>query len=430
MASSIPTSPRSSSPSPVPVIPGHFPLEVWALDILSTVQYHAADGGYHVELTCGHIPDRYARIDEVFKRIGGKWNGRKRRHLFPFDPEPIIKAIIQNGRMPEKNPLSFFPTPREVLRRMIDDSASRSDLDWIVENTHDRILEPSAGTGAIVCVLLELYPALKGRIDCIEPDPLKCNILTALGAGTVYNMRFEDWEPTPGAEYRAILMNPPFSIPGNELAYTDHIRKACRLLKDGINVFTAIAPSSFLEWRNESGKRGDFRNFIADNFTVERLDAGAFKESGTNVKTVIISGEMSKRPWRDTSTAGYADDHTFQVMAFLTNNAEHDDELLALGEALAANGIEHVADLSRHAEPQAHLNALISRASEELEHTAEILISTRPTTLHSIREEIIAHCRNRYQEVHGCFPAVATRPHPESVSVNSPTIQPELFPIG
>lgn len=360
----------------VHVVPGHREIDDYICGILSEIEYEQRDEITLARLTCGQI-ERYSEVDEILKRIGGKWAGRQKAHSFPFNPREVIAAISENGIMPAKNPLAYFPTPRAVIDKIFSDDEIGDFISYIETHTDHRILEPSAGTGAFVKYLLEKYPGLKGRIDCVEVDPLKCRVLEKLEAGEVYECAYEDWIPT--REYRAVIMNPPFSTPGNKMAYVTHITKAMDQLLGRYGMLVAIAPTGFIVNNNKPSQ--NFRNLVAETGILMHLPGGDFKESGTMTETCTITLFTSVEPqWRNQPHLNYTSFHSFTLEMFITNTAELQKRLLDLGRALL------------HGKPQEEtekeLESLIATASDRMWKESRQIISLRDEIKEGIRQDL------------------------------------------
>jgi hypothetical protein len=99
-----------------------------------------------------------------------------------------------------------------------------------------------------------------------------------------------------GQRFDIILMNPPFSAKGDRHVWVAHLRKAFSLLEvDG--ELSCIVPSGM--WEDNSLRLFvELREWLLlHGATIEAHDDGAFKESGTGVKTATI--KMSRRTARD-----------------------------------------------------------------------------------------------------------------------------------
>ena len=214
----------------------------------------------------------YLEVNEVLERLGGKWKGGKvSAHIFPFDPSPLFQAVLDTGLLPAKNPLAFFPTPEPIVKEMI---ALAGDLDNM------QVLEPSAGLGAIADTVKAMYPT--ARIDCVEVDDFRASILRAKG----YTTACDDFLQYPLPEhYEVILMNPPFSVDGDQAADITHIEHAYKLLAPGGRL-VAIASPGFT-FRTQK-RYTAFREFVEQNGGWNEVGEGAFKASGTGIKTVML----------------------------------------------------------------------------------------------------------------------------------------------
>lgn len=263
------------------------------LDVLKNVSF----SGNNVVLNSGQLERAlYSEVNSVLEHIGGQWKGGKTSaHIFPYDPRPALKVVMEQGLLPPKNPTSFYPTPNELIEKMVEDSFCDFLLRGIADGTVEgRVLDPSAGTGGIIRFLLERYPGLKGKIDAIEIDPVKVEVLRELDAGKVFTGDFMHWVPQGDSEeYRVVLMNPPFSSNGHRALYVDHIRHACEIVatQDHIAFVSAIAPTGFLH-NNDTAERR-FRDLAYTYGTVELNGTGLFKSVGTNINTVVINMEIN-----------------------------------------------------------------------------------------------------------------------------------------
>jgi hypothetical protein len=366
--------PSTSEPALPHVQLGARTLPAWLPAILAGVTVTGDQSGHWAKLNCGQLaPDDYKLVNDTLQRIGGKWKGSRKAHHFAFDPAGVIQAVAESGLMPEKNPLAFFPTPRSLLKNILSWDTVQGYLRFIEANPDLRILEPSAGTGAIVNALLEDFPGLRGRIDCVEPDPIKCHLLRQLNAGQVFNSYFENWEPD--ARYHAVLMNPPFSTPEEQDAYITHIRKAASLLADvPSKLLVAIAPSNCLS--RDSARHREFRNFAGSCLEVEVLEPGVFKDSGTNIETAILYGFPGDL-WRQCPYQDYPDWHTFQFFLWVDNSSPLLKQLEALTDAI---------DKPSDADLDVFIRAAISDLDQECPNGSRVI--TTPAVMVNLRQEL------------------------------------------
>ncbi len=242
------------------------------------------------------LPDAlYAEVHEIFVRLGGKWKGGKTQaHLFPNDPRPLIAEVIASGIMPPRNPTAFFPTPPELIGRIMASP--------LLEKVEDgaRILEPSAGSGALAEALRAYFAQRDVTIECCELHPLNRRILQAKGFSLVPEADFLAYRPAQ--KFHLIVMNPPFTIERNVFAYIDHIEHAWELLEDD-GVLIAIAPLGFT-FRSDR-RSYDFLSHVLTYGYFEKNPPGSFKASSTMVETVTIHLQKEDVSWRARPHLGY-----------------------------------------------------------------------------------------------------------------------------
>ena len=167
----------------------------------------------------------------------------------------------------------YYPTPPAVVSLMIE-AVGNSSLLW----SEVRILEPSAGSGNI-CDALVGQDVDPDRITTFERNVTLSGILKRKG----YNVAGGDFMAEAGRDlYDVILMNPPFERQQD----IDHVVRAWQVLaEDGILV--AIMSPAY-QFRSDK-KSAAFREFLsAQSESEDILPAGSFKQSGTNVNTVMV----------------------------------------------------------------------------------------------------------------------------------------------
>lgn len=211
--------------------------------------------------------EKYVEINKVLELCGGKWNRSKKAHVFESEEQArsLLDAQEKGEVVDKKKTYQFFETPDEVVKQMIELADIKSGM---------RVLEPSAGHGAI----LDRLPK-DIELDVGEIDKEKCFVLINKG----YFPRNEDFL-TSGFEknsYERIIMNPPFTK-GQDV---DHILYAYELLNE-IGTLVSVASAS-IEF-NSQKKYKKLRELIEKNGTIIKLPQDSFKESGTNVNTVLI----------------------------------------------------------------------------------------------------------------------------------------------
>lgn len=212
----------------------------------------------------------YVAVNKVIEAAGGKWSKREKAHLFPADPADVIDSIALTGEIVSaKQALGFFPTPPDVIARLIG----------LAELSHGlTVLEPSAGLGAIVNAV---HP-ITGYAAAVEVDENRAGALISQGvAAWVAEADFLTIEAHVEL-FDRVVMNPPFARQQD----IDHVTHALGFLKpDGllVSVMSASTPT------RANRKAVEFQKLVAAHGGwFEPLPDDAFKASGTGVHTVIV----------------------------------------------------------------------------------------------------------------------------------------------
>jgi predicted RNA methylase len=236
-------------------------------DVIAVLDRCTFDGS---SLTLPGQLDRqdYVAVNKVIEAAGGKWNRKAKAHLFDEPAADTIERVILAGEVVSaKQALGYFPTPPRVVAEVI----SLADLyDGL------RVLEPSAGDGALV----DAVAPLTGHVDAIEIDEKRAGHLISQGiASSVAQADF--LTVAPDEPYGRVVMNPPFA----KQADVDHVMHALGFLTPGGRLVSVMAIGvTFRQIR----KADDFRKLVADRGGFfEELPDDAFKASGTGIKTVI-----------------------------------------------------------------------------------------------------------------------------------------------
>lgn len=195
-----------------------------------------------------------ASIGGVFER--GDWGACR----FDYDAREAIGEILASGCVPDQKAHQFYPTPTNLAARVVELAGIGPD---------DRVLEPSAGQGAIA----ELLP--RERTTCVEASALHCAVLRAKGL-TVVHGDFLQMSRTTDALLRVgyptrVVMNPPF----DRGQWRAHVEHAATFISEGGRL-VAILPSG-------APSKLDLPGF---NLTWSEPIEGAF--AGTSISVVIL----------------------------------------------------------------------------------------------------------------------------------------------
>jgi tRNA1(Val) A37 N6-methylase TrmN6 len=140
----------------------------------------------------------------------------------------------------------------------------------------DRVLEPSAGQGAIVdslegmCASVDLCEFMSQNREILEEKgyDIFCNDFLDLSIGNKYNK---------------IIANPPFSKDQD----CKHVLKMYEHLVSGGTLVAVMSKSWMRE--NKNKVQQEFANLInKKGNTLTTIESGEFKQSGTSVATALV----------------------------------------------------------------------------------------------------------------------------------------------
>lgn len=218
----------------------------------------------------------YEGVKKALEGIGGKWKGGKVAGFeFSVDPRARLDAVLSGERVNLKRDYQFFATPAEYAEWMV----IRAGIEW----TH-RILEPSAGDGAIVKAIRRYNPIVD--VDCFELMLENREKLRALAGARAIGDDFLLHPPV--AEYDRIIANPPFTRDQD----IEHIRHMWACLKPG-GVLVTLAST---HWTlTDQRKHQEFRSWLDDiGADCSPVEPGTFKASGTTVGAVLIVAQKAR----------------------------------------------------------------------------------------------------------------------------------------
>lgn len=212
----------------------------------------------------------YTEAKKWVEEAGGRWQGGKvQGFTFPFNANRVFSILHDGKRCNLQQEYQYFATPPEVA-------------DWLVMlaggiHEHEKVLEPSAGTGSIIDAI---HRSCKDVVvDCFELMPenkellsKKSNIQILGDDFTTYNL----------GSYDKIIANPPF-------CKNQDIRHVKRMY-DHLNDGGTVAAIMSCHWQYAKERECiEFREWLksvgAKHFII---DEGAFKKSGTIIQTSAV----------------------------------------------------------------------------------------------------------------------------------------------
>lgn len=231
----------------------------------------------------------YVSVNKVLEALGGKWNKKIKGHLFDGTPQEIIgDAIVSGSYVDEKKAFQFY----ETSDALADEMLAPVDLDRV---GFFRILEPSAGAGALLRAVerrgegylfpadaVEINPKHKGALEKLGVDVAIADFLS-LTPETKRTWEIEArWRHDIIGRYDLVLMNPPFTR-SQDIA---HVLHAYNFLNDG-GELVAIMSKGFTF--REDHKATEFRAWLKSVAGTYKANAAdTFKASGAMVNTVLV----------------------------------------------------------------------------------------------------------------------------------------------
>lgn len=195
---------------------------------------------------------------------------------------PIDRIRQINRQHFDHSVWSYFPTPPALIRQLLQHANLQDGM---------RVLEPSAGKGAIAQRIYELWNC---TIHCVEKNP-DFNELLQLKGFQVIGQDFSALKPQP--IYDRVIANPPFD------RQMTHLPLMYQWLKPG-GKLVSIANACFLNpnqrhfqhprYANQYSRAGLYHHFFQwlehSKARIMHLPKGSFAQASraTHVDTVMI----------------------------------------------------------------------------------------------------------------------------------------------
>ncbi|GAB1364726.1 hypothetical protein MASR1M32_39620 [Rhodobacter sp.] len=204
--------------------------------------------------------------------IGGKERDRRTQTTSPFQIalSHYFGRMKVTGRRDHRDGLDFYPTAEPLAFKMVE---------WAGIRPNERVLEPSAGDGAIARYMPEGID-----LTMVEPSmDLASRAQLRAPAGKVVETTFENFHLVNKAH--VIVMNPPFGQGG--ATAIAHLAKAARHLRPGGRIVALIPSGPSADKRFDTWFHGDDAKGL--HLTAEvALPAVAFERAGTKVMTRVV----------------------------------------------------------------------------------------------------------------------------------------------
>ena len=232
--------------------------------IIASIEQMTTNGN-RLELPAAQL-DNYAAVKRVLLKAGGKY--RKCGFDFPVSAESIKLRLLGGEAIDPKKQYQAFYSPPPLAKRLVK-------LAQI--EPHHRAAEPSAGHADI----LKEITAIASNYLAVELNPDSVKVLENQGY-QVLQADFLTLQRVDVGRFDRIVANPPFSKNQD----VDHIQHMHSLLAPAGRLVSVASTS----WqRGQQNKHKAFRQWLKTNQAeIIELQAGTFKESGTNVPAVIV----------------------------------------------------------------------------------------------------------------------------------------------
>ena len=211
----------------------------------------------------------YEKVAAFLLNCGGKWQRGRGCHVFDKPAAEAVGLALDAGvAKDEKKAKQAFYTPPGLAARVVE-----------MAEVKDRwVLEPSAGHGSLVVACLKAGARF---VTSIDNDPLAVAKLNLFGDRTAaIETDFLDHRVAGDFRFERVVMNPPFTR-GTDIK---HVQHALKFLAPGGRLVAIMSAS---------GKTDDFAQSLSVQYPgaveVEAVPSGAFKQSGTNVATIILT---------------------------------------------------------------------------------------------------------------------------------------------
>lgn len=209
----------------------------------------------------------YSEFKKIMPSLGIVWNKKDKTHYLQEGAYDQIQFILNGGQIvDDKRTYQAFFTPANLAARVVE-LANVNGMDC---------LEPSCGCGNLVKEMIvqgaknvsgiELNGELERDLQKLSYPNFKYSI-----PSDFLNMVSGEW-----SQFDRIVMNPPFSN-NQDIRHVEH---ALNFLSDGGRLVAIMSGNT---------QRDSFKKLLCDKkYRIENVPEGAFRESGTMVKVIIL----------------------------------------------------------------------------------------------------------------------------------------------
>lgn len=231
---------------------------------------NATVDGVRVRVVDEVTPADWAGVADVLRKLGGRYQPGSRAYVFEADPTAALGEVIASGTVDTARGAEGYVATPDVLAEQLT-GYPYSAIATLPAGAW--ALEPSAGGGALVRAVVDANPDV--QVMAIEPNTARSKLIDVDGGRVrVVNSTLESYvERAEGRRFDAVIMNPPFSVPGNRTIWIDHVRLAWDLLRPGGRL-AAVVPAGFT-FRSDR-KTAGIRDLVERHGAYEKLPRTMF----------------------------------------------------------------------------------------------------------------------------------------------------------
>lgn len=229
----------------------------------------------------------YMEVNKALQGIGGKWNRKEAGFVFPSDPAVLLGRVQDGEKINLKKDFQFFETPPELADKLVELAALDGPGKYLEGWGYDRILEPSAGRGAIIKAIRRFH-SCETVVHAVELMGTNSEILKQMNNVRLHReFNFLDISTDKDHQFERIIANPPFTKNQD----IDHVLKMYEILKPGGRLVSVMSD----HWRMVNHQKCvEFRQWIDGKINegpeawIYEIELGTFKSSGTMVGGCIV----------------------------------------------------------------------------------------------------------------------------------------------
>lgn len=312
------------------------------------------------------------------------------RSISPFERAKTFYYAQQknNKRRDQREGADYYATPEPVGLKMVE---------WAGIKPGDKVLEPSAGHGAIA----RFFPD-QTDVTMVEPSyDLSQRAALANGTARIVNSNFEDFHVSN--KFDAIVMNPPYGNGGKTAI--EHLDKAARHLREGGRIVALIPRGGMTDRRLTQFMESDGAKGLQTVADVS-MPWSTFERAGTAVATRVLVLEKHTGA-ENTTTAKAVDlrdaDTVEKLFDRIENVSVPPRQDLTADEAIR-NARYSVSDVQS------------SVTSGEMGQAAQRLIDAGQVQIHETAPDNVPRGTQGWTDEKGVIHLVADRLTPESAT--------------